>query len=61
MKKYKGVIFWTVGMYVCMTFLFPLIEGSEITLKHSLISLPVWVVGGIGMAYVDKRYNKNQK
>ena len=58
MNKHKGAIFWTVMMYVFMTFLFPLIEGEEITLKHSLIALPVWILGGVGMAYINKRYNK---
>lgn len=57
----KAAILWTILMYLFMTFVFPTIEGSEITLKHSLIAIPVWVIAGLGMVYINKKYNqKNQ-
>ena len=57
----KGAIFWTIGMYVCMTFIFPLLEGSDITLKKSLLAIPIWIVAGLGMAYVNKKYDQKNK
>lgn len=54
----KGAIIWTILMYVFMTFLFPLLDGSEITLKKSLIAIPVWIVAGVGMVYLNKRFKK---
>lgn len=53
----KGAIFWTLLMYVAMTFIFPLAEGSEITLKKALIAIPVWIIAGVCMAYINKKYN----
>lgn len=54
----KGAIFWTIGMYISLTFIFPLLEGSEITLKKALIAIPVWLIAGFGMAYINKKYTK---
>jgi hypothetical protein len=57
----KGAIFWTIVMYLGMTFVFPLLEGSEITLKKSLIAIPIWLIAGFGIAYINKRYNQKNK
>ena len=49
---YKGswwffVFLWAVFTYVFTTILFPLIKGEEITQRNLLISIPVFVIGGL--------------
>jgi len=60
-KYTKGGLFWGLLMFVFMTYLFPLLEGSKITLKRTLIAIPIWVIAGMGMAYFNKRYNEKDK
>ncbi len=44
----SGII-WGTLMYVLVTFIFPIvgIDDSPITLRKSLISVPIWLIGGL--------------
>ena len=52
-------IAWGVIMYVLMTFIVPIIgiDDSPITLRKSLISLPVWLLGGLLFGFVMQKIN----
>ena len=52
----KQGISFGLFMYVFMSILFPLITKDEITLRNLLISLPIWIVGGLIYGYLMKRY-----
>lgn len=47
-------LFWGTLMYVFMTFIFPLIDREEITLRNALIGIPIWTVAGLGFGYTMK-------
>jgi len=47
-------LYWGLIMYIMMTFFFPLIDGSGITLKNILVGIPIWAVGGVGFGYSMK-------
>ena len=52
-------IAWGVIMYVLITFIFPItvIDDSPITLRKSLISIPVWLLGGLLFGFVMQKIN----
>lgn len=52
-------IAWGVIMYVLMTFIVPIIgiDDSPITLEKSLISIPVWLLGGLLFGFVMQKIN----
>jgi len=41
-------------MFIAMEVLYPLIGGYEITQKALLISIPIWLIGGLGWGYTMK-------
>ena len=55
MKKWikKGLIFG-LFMFVFMALLMLLIQGSEIILRKVLISLVIWLIGGIAYGFLMK-------
>ena len=52
-------IAWGVIMYVLITFIFPItgIDDGPITLRKSLISIPVWLLGGLLFGFVMQKIN----
>ncbi len=48
-------------MFVIMTFVWPAIEGDEISLKRILIGIPIWLIGGIGFGYSMRKNYKPEK
>ena len=52
-------IAWGVIMYVLMTFIVPItgIDDSPITLRKSLISIPVWLLGGLLFGFIMQKIN----
>lgn len=56
MKKWQKVgISWALWMFVIMTFVWPLIDGEEITLKKILIGIPIWLIGGLAFGWTMKK------
>lgn len=51
---------WGLMMFVMMTFIFPLIDGREITMVDILIGVPVWAIGGLLFGY-SMKYFSNKK
>ncbi|MBT3206917.1 MAG: hypothetical protein HN704_11275 [Bacteroidetes bacterium] len=49
----SGLI-WGLLMFITMTFIFPFFNGDSITLKKSLLSIPVWSIAGLGFGYSMK-------
>lgn len=43
----KSGFYFGVFMFLCMVIIYPLIKGNEITLKHILIGIPTWMIGGL--------------
>jgi hypothetical protein len=54
----KTGLIWGLFMFVSMTFISPLLKGNEITLSDVLISIPVWVLAGLGFGYAMKNIGK---
>jgi len=50
----KSGLFFGLFMFIAMTFIFPLIEQEPITKKHILISIPIWLIAGLGWGYTMK-------
>lgn len=62
MKKWVKVGFsWGVSMFVIMTFIWPLIDGEEITLKRVLIAIPIWTIAGFAFGFTLKKNYKEEK
>ena len=58
----KSGLFFGLFMYVMMTFIFPLIEQESINIKQILISIPLWLIAGLGWGYTMKIWvNKKEK
>lgn len=55
---FKGLA-WGIIMYALITFIFPLIgiDKSPITLTKSLVSLPIWLIGGLLFGFVTEKIN----
>lgn len=48
MKRWMKVgLSWGLFMFFLMTFVWPLIDGKEITIKSILIGFVLWIVGGV--------------
>ncbi len=54
-------LLWGLFMFVIMTFVWPAIEGDEISLKRILIGIPIWLIGGIGFGYSMRKNYKPEK
>ncbi len=52
----KQGLIWGAVMYVLMTFIFPLLTNDAITQKDALLSIPIWLVGGLVFGYFLKRF-----
>lgn len=62
MKKWIKVgLGWGGFMFVIMTFIWPLIDGEEITLKRVLIAIPIWTLAGIAFGYSMRKNYKVEK
>ncbi len=58
----KSGLYFSLYMYVIMVIIFPLIEQETITWKRLLISIPLWLIGGLGWGYTMKMWmNKKGK
>ncbi|WP_121665297.1 hypothetical protein [Mesonia aquimarina] len=51
----KQGLMWGAFMFVFMTFIFPLINGSEITWLSVLIAIPIWIIGGLAFGFWTKK------
>ena len=60
-KGIKGGLLWGGFMFLFMTFLFPLLDGTEITVKRILIGFPVWLVLGLIMGYFNQKSYKDKQ
>lgn len=47
-------LYWGLFMYICMILMYPLIDGESVTLKKTLLSIPIWTIGGLGFGYTMK-------
>jgi hypothetical protein len=54
-------LFWGLFMYVFTTLMFPLIDGEGITLRKTLIGIPIWTIGGLVFGYTMKIINGKNK
>lgn len=52
----KEGIAWGFFMYLVMTFIFPLIIDESISWEKSLLSIPIWLIGGLAYGYFMKLY-----
>ena len=48
---------WGLVMYILMAIMFPIFIGDGLTLKHALISIPLWGIGGLAFGYTLKLIN----
>ncbi len=55
----RGLI-WALWMYILVTFVSPFIFNGEITLRKSLINIPILFVAGLVLAYFYKRSDQKQ-
>jgi len=59
----QGLMFG-LFMFIIMTFLWPLIDGTEINLQKVFIGIPIWTIAGLAFGYFNKKAlmkkNKNQ-
>lgn len=53
----KFGLIWGVFMGLMLTVVFPLLDGSEIHLNKILVSIPIWLVGGLLFGYVSRKKN----
>lgn len=61
LKKWQKVgLSWGMFMFVIMTFVWPLIDGEEITLKRTLFSLVIWTIAGFALGW-SMRHNHKEK
>ena len=51
---------WAFFMFVFMNFVFPLIKEETVTLNKVLISIPIWILGGLSFGYTMKKYYNRQ-
>jgi hypothetical protein len=56
----KAGIF-TLFMYVFNTFLMPPAFGDPIELRMILLGIPAWIIGGIGIVWLEKRFPVQKK
>lgn len=60
MKKWQKLgLTWAMWMFVTMTFIWPLINGEEITVKSVIIGIPIWLIGGLFFGYFMRKRIKN--
>lgn len=51
---------WAFFMFVFMNFVFPLIKEETVTLNKVLISIPIWILGGLSFGYTMKKFYNRQ-
>ena len=54
-------LLWGLFMYVVLIVLFPLFDGSGITLSKLLIGIPVWLSAGLLYGYVTGLIENKRK
>lgn len=52
----KSALSFAGLMYLCMTVLFPLAIGDDLTMRNLLIGIPLWTTFGFGHAYLMRKY-----
>ncbi len=57
----KQGMLWGLFMFVSMTFLWPWIDGSDITIRSIWIGIPIWALGGLGYGYTMKLFFRTQQ
>ena len=64
-KNFKEIIRiglpWGIGMFLLMTFIFPWMNDEPITLRKTLISFPLWMLGGLLFGYSMNRWLPKKK
>lgn len=58
--NWKFMTFFTIWMYVIMTFVFPYLFDEKVTLERILIGIPIWIVAGYAVAYFNYRQKIKQ-
>ena len=46
---------WGSFMFIFMTFIFPLISGSKITILSVIVAIPIWIMAGLLFGYAMKK------
>lgn len=57
----KFGIFWGAFMALVLNVLFPLFDGEPIQTVRVLISLPLWILGGMLFGYVSRKKTPKQE
>lgn len=57
----KRGLTWALMMYIMMVFISPLIFNGKLTIQKALIGIPIWMIGGLGMAYLYKKTDSSAK
>jgi hypothetical protein len=47
---------WGIWMFLAMVFVWPLIEGEEITLKTVIIKFIYWIIVGLVFGHLSVKY-----
>lgn len=56
LKKWQKLgLIWALWMFIIMTFVFPFFSGENITLKKTLIGIPIWFIGGLVFGYSQRK------
>lgn len=51
----KNSLSWALWMFIIMSFFWPWVDGEEITLKKTLIGIPIWLLGGFLFGYLMRK------
>ncbi|GAB7257867.1 hypothetical protein [Polaribacter sp. OB-PA-B3] len=59
MKQWQKIgLGWGVWMFLCMAFIWPLIDGEKITLNRILVKFIFWMLSGLVFGYLSSKYKK---
>lgn len=50
---------WGIFMFIIINLIFPFFTGGQIVWKNTLISLPLWIVSGLGFGVIMKFYKNH--
>lgn len=48
---WKEGLSWGLFMFVLMSLLFPLVMGNGLSFRSVMVSIPLWMLGGLGYGY----------
>jgi len=56
----KFGLVWGLFMFLVLNIGFPLWDNAELDYKKMLISLPIWIIGGLIFGYVSRKKTTNK-